>query len=182
MANHRLSLEIPETLSGCILRIQDTSTYTVEVTPKCAQLQISIPGFKNSVYIDDINPNFSVNLTACDLKIQKDNCGSSFNDLPDGIYVIKYSVSPNNIVFVEYSHLRMTKALNRVQSIYCDLDLENCVSNAEKKKQLENVKTIQQYLWAAKANVEFCRSASKGLELYKQANKMLDKFSCKNCY
>lgn len=180
--NHKLQLEIPETLSDCVLRIQDSSVYLENVPPNCAQLQISVPGFKNSVYIDNITPGFSLNLTACNLKIQKDNCGSIYNSLPDGIYVIRYSVSPNDVVFVEYDHLRETKALTKLKKLYCELDLLNCEPNSQIKKMRKDAEQVWQYLQGAKSSVEYCRQATKGLEMYKQAMKILDKVNCKNCH
>lgn len=179
--NHRLSLEIPDTLQGCILRVQDTSSYVEEISVKCAQLQVSIPGFKNSVYIDNVQAGFSLNLTACDLKIQTTNCGSIYNDIPDGIYVIRYSVSPNDVVYVEYQILRVTKALNKLRAMYCELDLENCAPGPQLKKMRQDAQTIDLYLKAAQSEVAYCRSATKGLNLWQLANKMLDKSNCKGC-
>lgn len=181
MSQHKLSLEVPSVLNGCIMKIIDLSVYAELIPVKCIQLLITIPGFSSSYFVEDISKNFSLNLTACDLSIQKINCGKDFNDLPDGIYVLKYSVSPNDIVFVEYNHLRITKALNKLQKAYCELDLENCESTPERKKKLADVRLINDFLMAAKANVEYCRKASKGLELYKEAMRMLDKLNCLKC-
>lgn len=181
MGQHKLSLEVPELLNDCIIRVIDTSVYDDIIPVKCAQLLITIPGFKSSFFIEGITKDFSLNLTACNLHIQKVNCGKDFNDLPDGIYVLKYSVSPNDTVFVEYNHLRITKALNKLQQLYCNLDLENCESTPEKKKKLADARLIGDFLRAAKANVEYCRQANKGLELYKEAMRMLDKINCSKC-
>lgn len=182
MANHRLSVEAPDTLNTCVLPLVDLSIYNPDIQVKCPRLQISIPGFSNSVYVDNVQTEFFLKLTACDLKIQKENCGKDFNDLPDGIYVITYSVSPNETVYVSYNHLRTSKVLNKVKAAYCDLDLEECVSNAAKKKMLDNLRTAQDYLASAKSNVEYCRNSKNGLELYKKAMNILDKMNCHNCH
>lgn len=178
--NHKLSLEVPDTLNKCVLRVVDMSVYNTDISTKCGQLEITAPGFTMSQFIDNIYPNFSVNLTACDLKIQKVNCGTDFNCLPDGLYVIKWSVSPNTIVYVEYNHLRITNALNKIQQIYCEIDL--CISTPQSKSKLNKLTEVEQYLKAAKAKVEYCREAKKGMDLYKEAMKMLDKINCKNCH
>lgn len=181
MAVSRLSLEAPTILNTCVLRLVDTSTYNADIVPVCPQLQISIPGFPNSIFVNNVTTEFSLNLSACDLQIQTTSCGSQFNDLPDGIYVIRYSISPNDTVFVTYNHLRQSKALKKIQSIYCDLDLEDCVSNQQKKKQLEEVKLIETYLKASKANVEYCQQSRQGLEIFRKACQMLEKFNCRGC-
>lgn len=113
MANHVLSLEVPDTMNKCVLRIMDTSIYNTQKPPTCQLLQITPPGWTRPIEFNEgvISPGFSVNLTACDLEMQTVNCGSSYSDLPDGIYIIKYSVAPNDIVYVEYNHLRDRKSV-----------------------------------------------------------------------
>jgi hypothetical protein len=180
MAQHVLSLETPDTLNKCILRIIDTSVYTNTNTPSCQLLQITVPGFAVPVQFDasDIQPGFSLNLTGCDLELQTTECGSSFVDLPDGVYILRYSVSPNDYVFAEYNHLRITEALNIIQCIYCDLDISNCDPPVKTKEKLNQLTLIRRYLDAAKAYVEFCHQPQKGMELYRYAVKLLDKMTC----
>lgn len=183
MAQHVLSLEAPDTLNGCILRIQDTSVYNSQISAICPLLQVTLPGFNIPVRFTDelITIGFSLNLTACDLKLQTVNCGTKYNDLPDGIYILRYSVSPNDIVYVEYNHLRITCALNRIEDIYCSLDLAACDPPEKVKNKLQQVRLIQQYLKAAKSEVETCHHPSRGMELYRYAMKLIDKMNCKPC-
>jgi len=180
MAQDVLSLEVPDTLNKCILRVQDTSIYNPQKTPVCPLLQITLPGFNTPVQFTDadISLGFSLNLTACDLGLQTTKCGSSYNNLQDGIYIIRYSVSPNDIVYVEYNHLRITCALLKVQAVYCELDIADCDPPAAKKETLNQIRLIQQYLYAAKAQVEFCHQPKKGMELYRYALKLLGKLDC----
>jgi hypothetical protein len=190
MAQHILSLEAPDTLNGCVLRIVDTSIYNSMIPVKCPALWVTPPGFNTSVQFTDsagdgsnvvLSPGFMLNLTACDLEMQSSGCGTYYNDLPDGIYPIKYSVSPNEYVYVEYNHLRITKALIKIQKIYCDLDLGACDPPAVVDEKLKKIRLIQQFLYAAKAQVEYCLHAKKGMELYNYAVKLLDKMLCVNC-
>lgn len=191
MAQHVLSLEAPDTMNKCILRIVDTSVYNPDIPVKCPMLWVTLPGFKYSVQFTEsagedgsslpISPGFIVNLTACDLEIQSADCGTIYNDLPDGIYAIKYSVSPNEYVYVEYNHLRITKALHRYQAILCDLDLAACDPSSAVKEKINKLRMINMYLQAAKAQVEFCHHSQKGMELYNYAVKLLDKMTCSTC-
>lgn len=183
MAQHVLSLEAPDTLNTCILRIVDTSVYNDQIPVSCPLLQVTLPGFNIPVNFDQsqIDPGFSLNLTACDLDLQTTGCGTKYQDLPDGIYILKYSVSPNDLVYVEYNHLRITKALIKIQKIYCDLDLAACDPPESVKAKLDQLRLAESYLKAAKAMVEYCLQPKKGMELYRYSIKLLDKITCKTC-
>ena len=183
MAQHILSLEAPDTMNRCILRLVDTSVYNPATAPVCPLLQVTLPGFDLPVNFDDtiIQPGFILNLTACDLGVQTEQCGTIFSNLSDGIYILRYSVSPNDIVFVEYNHLRITCALYKYQTILCDLDIANCDPPTEVKAKLNELRLIRMYLDAAKAQVEFCHQPKKGMELYNYAMRLLDKLACTVC-
>lgn len=181
---HVLSLDIPDTMNRCILRIVDTSVYLTIPAPTCQHLEVTAPGFLHPTLLDEssgIYPMFMVNLTACSLGLQSQDCGTKYFNLPDGIYIIKWSVSPNDQVYVEYNHLRITDALYKVQEILCNLDLGACDPPANIKEKLNQVKLIQGYLDAAKAMVEYCHTPSKGMDLYRYAVRLLDKMLCNPC-
>jgi hypothetical protein len=180
MANHVLSLEVPTVMNPCILTIMDTSVYTDLIPVTCEQLNITVPGFQHSVQLD-VNAGFIENITACDLNLQTSNCGTEYVDIPDGIYIIKYSVSPNDVVYVEYNHMRITKALNRYYNILCRLDVADCDPPFKIKQKLEELNLIKMYLEAAKSKVEFCHEPQKGMSLYNYAWKLLNKMDCINC-
>jgi hypothetical protein len=180
MANHVLSLEVPTTMNSCILPINDTSVYSNIVPITCETLNVTVPGFTYSNQID-VTSGFSYILTACDLQLQTTGCGEQYAELPDGIYIIKYSVSPNDVVYVEYNHLRITKALIRYNKALCNLDLAACDPPVKVKEKLEKLRMVRMYLDAAKAKVEFCHEPQKGMTLYNYAIKLLNKLDCINC-
>ena len=183
MAQHILSLDVPDTMNLGILRVVDTSVYNSLLPINCPLLEVTLPGFgyTNQFTSPVIGPNFIVNLTACDLGIQAEQCGTVLSDLPDGIYIIKYSVSPNEIVYVEYNHLRMTKAMTRYQTILCEIDLGTCDPPVAIKDKLNMLRLINMYLQTAKAKVETCHNPEKGMMLFNYAVKLLDKMQCKTC-
>lgn len=183
MAQHRLSLEAPDTMNKSILRIVDTSVYNTQIAVTCPLLQVTLPGFSRPVDFDEnfISPGFILNLTACDLGIQYQQCGTVYSDLQDGIYILKYSVSPNDVVYVEYNHLRMTMALNKYYELLCQLDLGACDPPTKKEEKLNKLRMIKMYLDAAKGLVEFCHEPSKGMDLFNYAVKLLNKMDCKTC-
>ena len=189
MANHVLSLEVPQVMNECILKILDTSVYQV-IDPNipiiCPTLNVTVPGFNYSNQIEgavmqDFVTEGHITLTACDLQLQNVNCGTKYFNLPDGIYIIKYSVSPNDQVYVEYNHLRITYALNKYYKILCDIDVADCDPPYKIKEKLEELRLIFMYLQAAKSKVEFCLEPQKGMSLYNYALKLLNKMECSNC-
>lgn len=181
MARHILSLEVPDTLNDCILRVVDTTLYDSKLPVECPYLDILAPGFTCAVRLD-VEPGFcNLNLTACDLELQTEDCGIRFDILPDGVYVIKYSIAPNEYAFVEYNHLRITNAMIKLNKILCALDVAACDPLPEVKEKLRELQLIQMLLNAAKAKVEFCHTPKHGMDLYEYAMKRLDKLDCTVC-
>lgn len=180
MANHSLSLEVPTVMNSCILKIFDTSVYSDLLPITCPTLNITVPGFGYSIQLD-VTPNFFQTITACDLQLQTQDCGTQYAEIPDGIYIIKYSVSPNDIVYVEYNHLRITKALIKYQKILCDLDVAACAPSTALEKKMKQMRDIWFYLQYAKAKVEECHEPQKGMSMYNYAIKLLNKMECINC-
>lgn len=181
MSSHNLSLEIVDTLNTCVLPIMDTSIYSDKVDIDCPYLDILAPGFTCAVRLDVEPPFCKLNITACDLEIQTDDCGIIFNDLPDGVYVIKYSVAPNEYVFVEYNFLRITKLMNKFNEVLCGLQLSTCDPIPETKEKLKELRLIEMLIKAAKAKVDFCHEPKEGMDLYEYAKKRLDKLACTVC-
>lgn len=181
--NHILSLEVLDTLNPKILRITDLSVYNSMLPVECNLLEVTLPGFIVPVQFDEnvISEGFALNLTACDLEIQSEDCDSNPITLPDGIYVIKYSVSPKSTVYVEYNYLRTTNIMNCYLNNLCDIPLANTEPNKEVSEKLILLRKIEMYIKAAKAQVEIAHNPKKGMELYTYAKKLLTTFDCKNC-
>jgi hypothetical protein len=178
MAKHQLSLEVPDTLNKCIIRVIDTSIYSEEVPVECPKLQITPPGSYQSYEAANLDAGFTANITACQLGLQIYNCDVTYNDLQDGIYIIRYSVSPNDTVYVEYNHLRITNALNLINDILCCLDLQACDPQQPLKDKVNELQRLQIYLQAAKVEVEYCHHPTKGMDIYNYVMTKLKKLSC----
>lgn len=190
---HQLSLEVPETNNCSVFRVVDTSIYDEHVPVTCAKLEITSPGFNEPVVIDvvlseDPNTNAPINfsyiLNGCTLGIQTANCGQVSERLPDGIYTIRYSVSPNDKVFVEYYYLRTCMTNNKYFNELCKLELAACEPQPEVKAQLNELRMIKSFIDAAKAKVEQCNDLQEGMELLMYAQTRLQKYAsgtCSNC-
>ena len=186
MEKHQLALDIPNTLNKCIFRVVDVSIYSDLVPVECGTLYITPPGFTTSYKITDLDVDFTENITACQLGLQTTNCGNTYNDFPDGVYVVRWSVSPNDLVYVEYNHLRITTALNKINDLLCCLDTPACEPTTEIKNKLKEVQLLQTMLEAGKAAVEYCHTPGKGMDMYNYVMKKLNKLSCgcgcESCY
>lgn len=182
MGKHVLSLDIQETLNDCVICVSDTSIYSEGcLQVECPYLDILVPGFSCAVRLD-VTPGFcGLCLTACDLEIQTANCGVTFDTLPDGVYVIKYSIAPNEYVYVEYNHLRTTNIMTTYNKVLCGLDLAACDPLPQIKEKLKELRLIEMLIKAAKAKVEYCHTPSIGMDLYEYAKKRLDKLACSVC-
>ena len=174
---HILSLEIPAVSNCELLCIKDTSQYNAELAVDCEELLITLPGYSVPVLIK-VDKNFDMCLTACTLALQKLKCGTIQDRIPDGIYIIKYSVSPNSKVYVEYNHLRVTRLLSTYYEVLCDLDVTACQPNSEKQALLAEMSYIRTMIDAAVSNVEYCQSAAQGMQLYNYAKTRLNKIAC----
>lgn len=176
-SKHILSLEIPAVSNCDLLCIKDTSQYSSELAVDCEELLITLPGFSVPVLIK-VDKDFDMCLTACTLAIQKSDCGTTQEKIPDGVYIIKYSVSPNSKVYVEYNHLRVTRLLTTYYEVLCDLEVQACQPDSEKQSLLAEMSYIRTVIDAAVANVEYCQSAAHGMQLYNYAKNRLNKIAC----
>ena len=153
---------------------------------ECPRLLITVPGFGYPVMYEDVTPKFNRAFTAIDLTLQG---GSNFADtaeLPDGIYIINYSIAPNDEVFVEYNYLRQCQAYSMYYGKVCALDISPCNVCGDRKEKLKKLQEIKFLLEAAKAFVEECNAPTKGLELHNYAVSLLKSLDtgcddCSNC-
>ena len=172
---HQLSLEVPDTNNCSVFRVLDTSIYDPHVPVTCNKLEITSPGFNEPVAIDVIS-GFNLILNGCTLGIQSAGCGTISERLPDGIYTIRYSVSPNDKVFVQYHYLRVCMITNKYFNELCKLELAACEPEPDVKDQLNELRLIKSYIDAAKAKVEQCNDLQEGMELLMYAQSRLQKY------
>jgi len=172
---HQLSLEVPDTNNCSVFRIFDTSIYDEHVPVTCGTLEITSPGYNQPVSIE-VLPLFNLVLNGCTLGLQQSGCGTVSERLPDGIYTINYSVSPNTEVFVQYHYLRICMTNNKYFNELCKLELAACEPQVEVKEQLQELRLIKSFIDAAKAKVEQCDDLQEGMELFLYAQKRLQKY------
>lgn len=177
MAKNVLSLNLPDLLNTCIMRIEDTSLYNPLVPVSCSVLQITPPGFNLPIQITNRAPGFIANISACDLGIQQSNCDNWNNALVDGLYIVNWSISPNTVVFVEYNHLRIANIMNIYMKVLCQLDISNCLPTIEVQEKIKELQLIKTLIDAAKANVEIAGKPQAGMAIYNYARQQLNKIA-----
>lgn len=182
MARHQLSLEVPQTNNTRIFRITDTSVYADELPVKCPVLHITSPGFTIPVAIEVLK-SFNLVLNACTLGLSSGDCEDSMPSLPDGVYHIRYSVSPNDKVFVEYYHLRTSQVQNVLHNEICKLDLDACEPPQEIAERFKKLSEIGDYIEAARIKTEICHDPVKGMKLLLYAKDQLERIvnGCSTC-
>ena len=175
-SKHQLSLELPDSNNIRVMRIADTSFYAENLPVDCSTLSITPPGFNTSRNIEVVK-GFNLPLNACTLGLQSSGCQQLTQPLPDGIYIVRYTVSPNAKVYVEYNHLRITQTNNRYFNLMCQLEMGACEPDADIKEKLVELRLIKSFIDAAKAKVEYCHEPEKGMELLSYAKKRLDRIT-----
>jgi hypothetical protein len=181
---HTLALDIPDTACDTILRIWDASVYAQGLDVDCPRLDIWLPGFLVPKYYTDLQADFVKNLNAIDLGLQHPLSDTPVS-LPDGLYKIRYSVSPNDKVFVEYYHLRTTNIVNMYHQEICKVQLEPCEPGPEQHQKLHDLRYIKMYIDAAKAKAEYCHAPKQGVEMLAYAEKLLRSYmtgACVSCH
>lgn len=155
-----------------------TATVNDEDFNNITDLMIFSIVVNNNVYAISGSPfmaNFDLEFTASDLSLQAQNA-TELACLPDGLYIIQYSVSPNDETFVKYYHLRTTSALNTYYKELCKLQLAQCEPTAEFKQHLADLRYIKMLYDAAKAKAEYCHSPEQATDMLAYANKLMKKY------
>lgn len=174
----QLSIQFYEDFNLNTLTLIDRSLYNADIAASCERLLITMPGFTNPITIEGIEKNFNSALSAQDFKlVNYATCNCDWMALPDGLYIVNYSICPNDEVYVEYNYLRQTATYKKYYKKLCALQLLGCETKNKTAETIKKLQTIEMYLQAAKAYVEECSAANRGLELQTYANKMLDKLN-----
>lgn len=175
-----LELFIPDNNGLCSMNIQDISVYPDGWLVECADLVITPPGFTDGVPINIDGILFNKTVTACDLGLQTENCDRCNMTLPDGIYLIKYSISPNDSLFVSYYHFRTAILRYKFHSLLCCLDSKK-LYDEDLKIIYETVNKIVFNMEVLKLDCEFNHNIKDAMSLYRDIEKDISKLACSYC-
>lgn len=170
-----LDLMLIDTHSSKSIGISDFSQYPVNYNIVSPTLEITASGF--SPVTVAFEPN-SINIfTSNNLNITCE--GEAIQDIPDGIYTIKYSITPAYIYFVSRSFLRVDALQEKFDTAFMKLDILQCDGPLRKQRE-EELNSIYYFIQEAIASANKC-APDLALKLYKKADKMLDYFIKNKC-
>ena len=108
-----------------------------------------------------------------------DLVGDPLLPLPDGVYFLRYSVTPAYQNFVEKSIIRVDQLQEKFDLAFMTLDMMQC-DLAIKTQQKVTLNSIYYFIQGAIAAANNC-AVNEANKLYNQASKMLDNFMKRDC-
>lgn len=167
----QLDIYIEDTLNPKSLIIKDCSWYNPDINPTNGVIDIKYPTSNKYISIPT-GINFTKIINSNTLQITNVNKFENLSDLLDGIWYAKYSICPNNELFVEYTFLRNTKQLIKFYNLYCSLQSEKC-SRKNFKEDLKKINEIKDMIDASKYLAE-CGKYKKSIDLYNEIDELLN--------
>jgi len=167
---------IPNT-SCKLFTVKDVSLYNENLPVTCGLLEIKAPGF-TYVVNTEVERDFEQKVTMSFLQLQSQ--GAKYNNpLPDGNYEIKYSINPNEVLFVEYNYYSTCNLYNNYISQLCDYFNKSCeLTQAEQEKEMERLFEISTLLDNVKISAQECNDVPTADRLYEKAKQLLEKHGC----
>jgi len=175
MAYLKLDFLVVPTYDLKTLGILDASTYPATPIPQDPTVEIDIPGFGVVSLPFNINDFNVFNSTSLGIT----PAGAPLVNLPDGLYTIKYSITPAYENFVEKTTMRVEQLQERFDGAFMKLDMMEC-DLAIKTQQKVELSSIYFFIQGAIAAANNCAN-QRATALYNQASKMLNNFMRNGC-
>jgi len=179
MTSLKLDIIVVPTYNTMLLGIADASMYPEELLADPSlvgspTIHIKIPGFGEVALpfrVNEVNVFNSIHLGLS----QPGEC----IPIPDGIYHLKYTISPAHENYVNKTIIRVDKLQEKFDEAFMKLDMMGC-NEGNKKQMKAELMDISFLISGAIATANNC-ATSESEKLYKQADKMLNNFKNKNC-
>jgi hypothetical protein len=155
-----------------LLGIADKSYYPNPSSVVSPTVEITPPSFPKATLTYVIKTLNTYNSN--DLKLTCTTDDSQLGNLPDGMYTIKMSVSPEYSYSKTKSFLRTTNIRRKCGIAVMKTDI-TCCSDDIKKQHLQYLDEINYYIECAIAAGNDC-NGTVAMGLYQEANRMLDIF------
>lgn len=173
MPTLKLDILVLPTYNKMLLGVADASTYvTPPVNPT---IEITVPSFGTVVLPFTENDYNLFNSESLGITAS----GADLTPLPDGIYTLKYSITPAITNYVEKTILRVDQLQERFDEAFMKLDMMEC-DKAIKTQAKVDLNTIYFFIQGAIAAANNC-AIDTANKLYAQASMMLNNFVKNNC-
>lgn len=174
----KLNFNIIDTHDFKTLGIVDTSWYNPDITVETPTIEILPPGYTVAASPYFMTKALNV-YNSNGLGITRASCEDDLVDLPDGLWKVKYSICPNDQLFVERFFLKTDKIQCKYNKAFLSLDLEN-LSDSKQQQKRKDLNEIEIFLNGsiAAANNQNAKLAS---DLYKKADNLLNRFGQCDC-
>lgn len=176
---NQLDITYHNTYNCKTLRIEDNSVYDLTQPIKNPILEIKSPGLTSFVPFYFPNEKWKYIVLNCSsLKVCCGRKASTLSVLPDGIYEIKYSVSPNLTCMVEFNHMRVCQIMsNYIKILGLFLSSKCSMTNKEAEQIEKELIEIKDTIDASVYAVEEGLDSALGLDLYDEAIKRLNRIN-----
>lgn len=176
----KLGLDILDTSNPKTFRIKDLSYYNPKIATENALIHIKSPGFTKHQGFK-VKPYFDMAFNASLLNIGPARTKKELIDLPDGLYNINYSIKPNDQIYVEYDYFRIMRLLYKYYKSVDELFNKRFkITKADFERNRKELMWIKELIDVSKYKVEECGEFDKGMEIYNEANFLLNSHTL-NC-
>lgn len=162
--------------------IKDESIYNDVLPITCGQLTVKAPGFTCAHTFEPL-PNFEIKVNLGNLGLQNINSAEHLKCLPDGNYEIKYSINPNDKLFVEYNYYNTCQLHGTYIKALCKFFNNKCdMTKKEQLAEIDRLFEISNLIEHAKIAAEDCGDVKMADKLYNEAKEKLNKKNgCSTC-
>ena len=175
MANLQLDIIVVPTYNTLSLGVTDASVYpTNPPVVSSPSIEIDIPGFGTKIL--PFVPNDTNVFTSSILEITEPGCNQP---LPDGVYRIRYSITPAYVNYVEKTILRIDRLQEKFDNAFLQLNMMEC-DRALRTQSSVTLNTINFFIQGAIAAANNCAEYESNT-LYAQADNLLNNFLKSNC-
>ena len=174
-----LSLEVSCANDSKLMRLFDTSFYCEDQTIENYLVEV-LPVNASRWVTFHVQRGFSLVLNSSNLQYVKVSSVTGLVDIPDGIYEFKQSIKPNIHTLSHFFHLRTVDIYHKLRHAWNNLISGKCdITKREFVEHRDKLREIDEYLLAAKFEVEECNNKKKGKELYEFSRKLLEQYTNK---
>lgn len=173
--SNRINIEFSIFSDPYFLRVMDLSSWG-EIEDEPSIIEITLPSYKKctTLYFDKKKTNV-YNSTLLGINCS-DECGDTENlTLPDGIYTIKVTGSPDTFNKERY-YLKTDMLLMEIDKVY--IDNINVKNNSD---LIDKLTEVEYLLKGAEAHLRFNDNTTAGLLFEKASDMVSDMKNCKGC-